>query len=113
MRNVLRMLAIAGLVAFTGNAASSQGFDVRIGTRDGGPDRYERRIDRDRNVRIERRVYRDDVRPGASRRIVERRIVRPVPRTRTVCRTVIRERVVRAGFVVRRPARVCTTRTRF
>jgi hypothetical protein len=29
------------------------------------------------------------------------------PRTRTVCRTVIRERVTRGGVLVRRPTEVC------
>jgi hypothetical protein len=99
MRNLLKCIAIAGLVAVSGTVASAQGVNVRIGVDNG--DRYERRVVRERYA------------PVTTRRIVERRIVRPVPRTRTVCRTVIRERVVRAGVIVRRPTQVCTTRTRY
>jgi len=102
MRHALKLLAVAGLVALTGGAASAQDVRVRIGIGD------HHRADR-----VERRVVRERVQPVVSRRIVERRIVRPVPRTRTVCRTVIRERVTRVGVIVRKPTRVCTTRTRF
>jgi hypothetical protein len=103
MRNVLKLLAVAGLVAITGGAASAQSVNVRIGVGD------QHRADR-----VERHVVRDRIHPVASRRIVERRrIVRQVPRTRTVCRTVVRSRVVRAGVIVRKPTRVCTTRTRY
>ena len=101
MRNALKLLTVAGLVAITGGAASAQGVDVRIGVGD-----HDHR-------RVERRVVHERVQPVVSRRVVERRIVRPVPRTRTVCRTVIRERVVRAGVIVRRPTEVCTTRSRY
>jgi hypothetical protein len=92
MRKMLGILAAAGLVALGSGAASAQSFEVRIG--DSGP----RRV-------VERRVHRDVDRPFVSRRVVERRYVRP--RTRTVCRTVVRERVTRSGVVVRRPAEVC------
>lgn len=102
MRNVLKLLAVAGVVALTGGAASAQNLNVRIGVGD-----------HHRSDRVERHVVRERMRPVTSHRIVERRIVRPVPRSRTVCRTVIRERVVRAGVIVRKPTRVCTTRTRF
>jgi len=112
MRNLLKMLAVAGLVAVTGGAAQAQGFNLRIGV-DEGPRRIERRvIDRDvdygRPV-VSRRVIQRDVdyvRPVTSRRVIERRIVRPAP-VRTVCRTVIRERVRPNGVVVRRPTEVC------
>lgn len=95
MRNLLKMLAVAGLVAVTGGAAQAQGFNLRIGV-DEGPRRIERRV-----------IDRDYVRPVTSRRVIERRIVRPAPRVRTVCRTVIRERVRPNGVIVRRPTEVC------
>ncbi|HEY8380848.1 MAG TPA: hypothetical protein VIL09_01735 [Microvirga sp.] len=94
MRNLLKMLAVAGLVAVTGGAAHAQGINLRIGV-DDGPRRIERRV-----------IDRDYRRPVTSRRVIERRIVRPAP-VRTVCRTVIRERVRPNGVVVRRPTEVC------
>jgi hypothetical protein len=88
------ILAAAGLMALGSGAASAQSLEVRIG--DTGP----------RHRVVERRVVRDYDRPVVRRRVVERRrIVRP--RTRTVCRTVIRERVRPSGVVVRRPTEVC------
>jgi hypothetical protein len=77
-------------MVFGAGAASAQGLDVRIGVGEPGYHRVDRRVVRE--------VY-----PG--RRVVERRYVRP--RSRTVCRTVVRERVTPAGFVVRRPTEVC------
>jgi hypothetical protein len=93
MRKFLTILATAGLVAFGSSVASAQEFRVRVGV-DDGPRHH--------------RVVRDrwDHRPVVERRFVERRIVRPA-RTRTVCRTVIRERVRGNGVVVRRPTEVC------
>jgi hypothetical protein len=94
MRKMLSLMAVAGLMAFGSGAASAQSFEVRIG--DPGP----------RHRVVERRIVRDYDRPVVRRRVVERRrIVRP--RTRTVCRTVIRERVRANGVVVRRPTEVC------
>ena len=88
MRKVFGILAVAGLVVFGAGAASAQGVDVRIGPS---------------GVRVEQeRAYR----PRYRERIVERRVVRPV-RTRTVCRTVMEERVRRNGVVVRRPVERC------
>jgi hypothetical protein len=88
MRKVFGILAVAGLVVFGAGAASAQGVDVRIGPS---------------GVRVEQER---DYRPRYRERIVERRVVRPV-RTRTVCRTVMEERVRRNGVVVRRPVERC------
>lgn len=85
MRKVFGILAAAGLVVLGAGAASAQGVDVRIGP--GGV-----RVERDRPV------YRE--------RVIERRVVRPA-RTRTVCRTVMEERVRPSGVVVRRPVERC------
>jgi hypothetical protein len=90
MRKVLTILAAAGLMALGSGVASAQEFRVRIGD-DHGSHRVVREVRE---------------RPSFERRVVERRIVRPA-RTRTVCRTVIREHVRRNGVVVRRPAEVC------
>jgi hypothetical protein len=88
MRKVFGILAVAGLVVLGAGAASAQGVDVRIGPS---------------GVRVEQER---DYRPRYRERIVERRVVRPV-RTRTVCRTVMEERVRRNGVVVRRPVERC------
>jgi len=88
MRKVFGILAVAGLVVFGAGAASAQGVDVRIGPS---------------GVRVEQER---DYRPRYRERVVERRVVRPV-RTRTVCRTVMEERVRRNGVVVRRPVERC------
>jgi hypothetical protein len=113
MRTLLKTFAIAAL-ALSGSAASAQDFGMRIGIGDSGHRRVERRIDRDfDDVRIERRRFVRDIdyrRPIVRRRIVERRIFAPPRRVRTVCRTVIRERVTPVGVVIRRPTRICTTR---
>ncbi|MBF9197473.1 hypothetical protein [Microvirga terrestris] len=85
MRTIIGVLAVAGLTFFGAGAASAQGVDVRIGP--GG-------------VRLEQN------RPEYRERIIERRVVRPA-RTRTVCRTVMEERVRRNGVVVRRPVESC------
>ncbi|SCY17202.1 hypothetical protein [Microvirga guangxiensis] len=84
MRKILGILAVAGFTALSAGTASAQGVGVSI-----GPD----------GVRLEERrpVYRERV---------ERRYVRPA-RTRTVCRTVMEERVRRNGDVVRRPVERC------
>ncbi|WP_170285050.1 hypothetical protein [Microvirga aerophila] len=91
MRKFLTILATAGLVAFGSGAASAQEFNVRIGGSDHGRHHVVREVRE---------------RPSVSRHVIERRIVRPA-RTRTVCRTVIRERVRGNGVVVRRPTEVC------
>jgi len=90
MRKVFGILAVAGLMVFGANAASAQGVDVRIGPS---------------GVRVSQER---DYRPHYRERIVERRVVRPA-RTRTVCRTVMEERVRRNGVVVRRPVERCRT----
>ena len=88
MRKVFGILAAAGLVVFGAGAASAQGVDVRIGPS---------------GVRVEQERH---YAPRYRERIVERRVVRPA-RTRTVCRTVMEERVRRNGVVVRRPVERC------
>ncbi|QRM29708.1 hypothetical protein [Microvirga sp. VF16] len=88
MRRMLSILAAAGLVVFGAGAASAQGVDVRIGPS---------------GVRVSQERH---YAPRYRERIVERRVVRPV-RSRTVCRTVIRERVRPSGVVVRRPVEEC------
>lgn len=90
MRKVLTILATAGLVALGSGVANAQEFRVRIG--DQGPGHH--RVVRERWDR-----------PVVERRYIERRVERP--RTRTVCRTVMRERVRGNGVVVRRPVEVC------
>jgi len=97
MRLVLKALGVAGLLAASTGVASAQGFDLRVGVGE---------ID-SRPRHIERRVYRDfDDDVVVRRRVIDRRVVAPA-RTRTVCRTVVRERVTPAGIVVRRPTEVC------
>ena len=95
MRKVFGILAAAGLVVFGAGTVSAQGVDVRIGPS---------------GVRVEQeRQYRPAYRergPAYHERIVERRVVHPA-RTRTVCRTVMEERVRRNGVVVRRPVERC------
>jgi hypothetical protein len=90
MRKFLTILATAGLVALGSGAASAQEFRVQI--RDHGHGHH-------RTVREVRE------RPVVERRVIQRRVERP--RTRTVCRTVMRERVRGNGVVVRRPVEVC------
>jgi hypothetical protein len=85
MRKILGILAVAGLTALGAGSASAQGVGVSI-----GPD----------GVRLEER------RPAYRERVIERRHARPA-RTRTVCRTVMEERVRRNGDVVRRPVERC------
>ncbi len=76
-------------MAFGAATASAQEFSVRIG--DGG-----------HRHRVVREEYRH---PGYRRHVIERRVMRPY--ARTVCRTVIRERVRPNGVVVRRPVEEC------
>ena len=85
MRTILGVLAVAGLTILGAGTASAQGVDVRI-----GPSGV--------------RLVQD--RPAYRERIIERRVVRPA-RTRTVCRTVMEERVRRNGDIVRRPVERC------
>jgi len=89
MRKMLGILAAAGLLTLAAGTASAQGVDVRIGVGEPGHHRM-RGYDR----------------PVVERRVIERRTMRPM-RARTVCRTVIRERVRPNGVVVRRPSEVC------
>ena len=88
MRTILGVLAVAGLTVLGAGTASAQGVGVQIGP--GG-------------VRV---VQDHDHGPRYRERVIERRVVRPA-RTRTVCRTVIRERVRANGVVVRRPIEEC------
>ena len=90
MRKVMMILATAGLVTVGSGVANAQEFRVQIG--DHGPGHH--RVVRERWDR-----------PVVERRVIERRVERP--RTRTVCRTVVRERVRGNGVVVRRPVEVC------
>ncbi|MCB5174670.1 MULTISPECIES: hypothetical protein [Microvirga] len=94
MRKFLTILATAGLVAFGSGAASAQEFNVRVGVGDHGRHHTVREV---REIRERRPVVRQ--------RVIERR-VRPA-RTRTVCRTVIRQHVRPSGAVVRRPVEIC------
>jgi hypothetical protein len=88
MRKVFGILAAAGLAVFGAGAASAQGVDVRIGPS---------------GVRVAQERHHG---PYYRDRVVERRVVRPA-RTRTVCRTVMEERVRPSGVVVRRPVERC------
>jgi len=88
MRKIFGILAVAGLTVLGAGSASAQGVDVRIGP--GG-------------VRL---VQDHHDGPRYRERVIERRVVRPA-RTRTVCRTVMEERVRPSGVVVRRPVERC------
>jgi hypothetical protein len=88
MRKMFGILAVAGLTILGAGAASAQGVDVRIGP--GG-------------VRLVQDHHHG---PRYRERVIERRVVRPT-RTRTVCRTVMEERVRPSGVVVRRPVERC------
>jgi hypothetical protein len=90
MRKILGVLALAGLTVLGAGTASAQGVDVRIGP--GG-------------VRMVQEHHHG---PRFHERVIERRVMRPAPR-RTVCRTVVRERVRPNGVVVRRPVEECRT----
>jgi hypothetical protein len=87
MRKIFGILAVAGLTVLGAGTASAQGVGVQIGP--GGV-----------------RVVQDHHRPAYRDRVIERRVVRPAS-TRTVCRTVMEERVRRNGVVVRRPVERC------
>lgn len=88
MRKLVNTLLAAAVLATISGAASAQGFNVQIGPRG---------------------VDVDDDRPRR-RGVVEERIIRRErPVARTVCRTVIRERVRGNGVVVRRPVEECRT----
>ena len=89
MRKILGVLAVAGLTVLGAGTASAQGVGVQIGPS---------------GVRVVQERHHHG--PAYRERIVERRVVRPA-RTRTVCRTVIRERVRPNGVVVRRPVEEC------
>jgi hypothetical protein len=123
MRKLLTSLIVGASIAVVAGTASAQGVNVQVEMdrpshrmeRHMSPDvdratRLERRrgwdrdIDATSGVRVERRY--DMVHPVASRRIVERRYVMP-RRARTVCRTVVRERMRPNGVVVRRPVEIC------
>ncbi|MBL0403488.1 hypothetical protein JKG68_05875 [Microvirga aerilata] len=88
MRKILGVLAVAGLTVLGAGTASAQGVGVQIGP--GG-------------VRV---VQERHHAPRYRERVIERRVVRPA-RTRTVCRTVMEERVRPSGVVVRRPVERC------
>ena len=90
MRKMLGILATAGLLTFGAGTVSAQGVDVRIGV--GEPGHH--------------RTMRGYGRPVVERHVIERRSMRPT-RSRTVCRTVYRERVRATGTIVRRPTEVC------
>lgn len=85
MRKIFGILAVAGLTVLSAGTASAQGVNLQIGP--GG-------------VRLE------EDRPAYRERVIERRVIRPA-RTRTVCRTVMEERVRPSGVVVRRPVERC------
>jgi len=126
MTNLLKSLSIAGLLALTAGTASAQGLNFSVGVADDRPSRMERRMERDMrddgDIRIERRrgiddvssvrrrVIEEDDTPVVSRRIIERRVMRPAP-TRVVCRTEIQRTVRANGVIVTRPREVCRTQT--
>lgn len=85
MRKLFGILAVAGLTALGAGTASAQGVGVHIGPSG---------------------VHVEPDRPAYRERVIERRVVRPA-RTRTVCRTVMEERVRPSGVVVRRPVERC------
>lgn len=90
MRILVKTLLAASVLASVSGAASAQGFNVEIDRRGrGGVDVYE------------------DRRPR--RGVVEERIIRREAPRRTVCRTVVRERVRGNGVIVRRPVEECRT----
>ncbi len=89
MRHLLKLALAAGVLAGSSGLAAAQ-FDVRIG----GGDRY-REVERYEG--------------GPRREVVEERVIRRGGPRRTVCRTVIRERVTPGGVVIRRPTEVCRT----
>ena len=92
MRKTCGSLAAAGVVVLGAGAASAQGVDVRIAPS---------------GARVaQERHYGHDYRDGYRERVVERGVVRPA-RTRTVCRTVMEERIRRNGVIVRRPVERC------
>jgi hypothetical protein len=127
MRKLLATLMIAAPLSIAGTA-SAQSVNVEVDVDGDGPRRIERRLSQDdfdgprlhrraqrdliddnEDVRVVRRVerrYDTDIAPVVSRRIVQRRVVVP-PRMRTVCRTVVRERIRPSGVVVRRPVEIC------
>lgn len=132
MRNLLKSLSVAALVAMGATAVSAQDLNFRVGIGDDRPTRAERverlerrNIDRDDDVVVRRRMERNDdvvvrnrmdrdddvvvrnrfVEPVAERRIIERRVVRPV--ARTVCRTEVRRTFRPNGVVVTRPVQIC------
>ena len=97
MRRLVNTLVAATVLATISGAASAQGFNVQVGPR--GVD-----IDDDRP---RRREIIEERRPR--REVVEERIIRRDRPARTVCRTVVRERVRGNGVVVRRPVEECRT----
>jgi hypothetical protein len=114
MRNLLKTLTLAGLLAASATAASAQGINFRIGVGDDRPTRSERIERRSANddVVVRRRVQRNNDDVVVRRRIVEprtrvieRRVVRPA--ARTVCRTEIRRTFRSNGRVVTRPVQIC------
>ena len=88
MRKFFGILALAGLTALGTGTASAQGVGVQIGPS---------------GVRV---VQERPYRPAYRERVIERRVELP-RRMRTVCRTVIRQRVRSNGVVVRRPVEEC------
>lgn len=96
MRVLIKTLLAASVLATVSGAASAQGFNVEIGRGRG-------------DVEIERRGRGVEYERGPRRGVVEERIIRREAPRRTVCRTVVRERVRGNGVVVRRPVEECRT----
>jgi hypothetical protein len=107
MRKILGILALAGLVSFGAAAgagqASAQGLDVRVGVGGNAP---HVRVVQDRSDRYDR-YDRNDRPRHVDRRWHNERRWRGRPPMRTVCRTVMQQRVRGNGVVVRRPVEVC------
>ena len=118
MRNLLKAIGIAGLLAVTAGAASAQQFNVQLGVGEDRQDRIERRMDRRMDRRIDREI--DEVgsverrtiirsEPEVRTRIIQRNVIRERPQYRVVCRTVTK--VTRVGnTIIRRPGEECTRR---
>ena len=124
MRKIVTFLGAAGALLLAVAPAAAQGVQFRFGADDGYQrtqyrdlDREERRTERRRERfedRFEERAPRFGSRVVEERLIerrrpvvVEERVIRRLPRARTVCTTRVRERITPGGVIVRRPVEVC------
>lgn len=106
MRLATTALAATLLAALGAGAVQAQGLSVQFG----GPayGATETRVVRERRPAVREVEVDRGVRRG---RVVEERVIARPARTRTVCRTVVRERTnPYTGVTVRRPTEVCRER---